>query len=308
MNSSKKNLLSLMELSSEEIKAIITRARDLKRNRLVADPQVLKGRTGVMVFEKPSLRTRITFETSINELGGNPINLASDMIGMGSRESVQDIARTLERVVHLIIARTFSHRTVEELAKYSSVPVINALTDEFHPCQALAFGLTINERLGEFRKCRVVFIGDGNNVCKSIMILCAKLGYDFTLVSPSKYQPPESFINSCVDVGNCIGSRFDFTQDLKSAVKHAQFIYTDVWASMGQEMEQEIRKKEFSPYQVNRQVLSMAPSDVFVSHCLPAHREEEITSDVLDSKNSIAFDEAENRLHVQKSVIVHLFS
>jgi ornithine carbamoyltransferase len=308
MYSSKKNLLSLMEFSSDEIKAIISRARDLKKHRSSTDPQVLKNRTGVMIFEKPSLRTRITFETAINELGGHPINLASDTIGMGRRESVQDIARNLERIVHLIIARTFSHQTIEELAKYSSVPVINALTDDFHPCQALAFGQTINERMGDFKKCKIAFIGDGNNVCKSIMILCAKMGYDFTLVSPSKYLPSESFVNSCVDLGNCTGSRFDFTQDMKIALNDAQFIYTDVWTSMGQEKEQEIRRNDFLPYQVNMQVMAMAPSDACVSHCLPAHRGEEITSDVLDSKNSIAFDEAENRLHVQKSVIVHLFS
>jgi ornithine carbamoyltransferase len=261
-----------------------------------------------MIFEKPSLRTRITFETAINELGGHAINLSSDMIGMGRRESVEDIARNLERIVHLIIARTFSHQTIEELAKYSSVPVINALTDDYHPCQALAFGQTINERMDDFRQCNIVFIGDGNNVCKSIMMLCAKLGYNFTLVCPGKYLPSEEFVNTCKEIGRSAGSRFEFNQDIKSAVKNANFIYTDVWTSMGQEKEQEVRRREFSPYQVNSQVLAMAPSDVYVSHCLPAHRGEEITSDVLDSRNSIAFDEAENRLHVQKSIIVHLFS
>jgi ornithine carbamoyltransferase len=308
MNRPKKDLLSLMELSPEEIRSIIIRARELKRQRLSSDPQVLKNRTGVMIFEKPSLRTRITFETAINELGGHAINLSSDMIGMGRRESVEDIARNLERIVHLIIARTFSHQTIEELAKYSSVPVINALTDDFHPCQALAFGQTINERMGDFRQCNVVFIGDGNNVCKSIMMLCAKLGFNFTLVCPEKYLPSENFVNSCKDIGRATGSRFEFNQDIKSAVKNANFIYTDVWTSMGQEKEQEVRRSEFSPYQVNGLVMAMAPSDVCVSHCLPAHRGEEITSDVLDSRNSIAFDEAENRLHVQKSIIVHLFS
>lgn len=308
MSRSSKNLLSLMELSTDEVKNIITRACQLKKQRLVSDPQVLKNRTGVMIFEKPSLRTRITFETAINELGGHPINLASDMIGMGRRESVQDIARNLERIVHLIIARTFSHKTIEELAQYSSVPVINALTDDYHPCQALAFGQTVFERVGDFKKVNVVFIGDGNNVCKSIMILCAKLGYNFTLASPAKYCPTNGFIDSCKELGRTTGSKFEFCQDIKAAVNDAHFIYTDVWTSMGQEKEQEIRKKDLSPFQVNAQVMSLAPSGVYVSHCLPAHRGEEITSDVLDSGNSIAFDEAENRLHVQKSVIVHLFS
>jgi ornithine carbamoyltransferase len=297
-----------MELSTDEVKTIITRACQLKKQRLVSDPQVLKNRTGVMIFEKPSLRTRISFETAINELGGHPINLASDMIGMGRRESVQDIARNLERIVHLIIARTFSHKTIEELAQYSSVPVINALTDDYHPCQALAFGQTIYERIGDFKKVNVAFIGDGNNVCKSIMILCAKLGYDFTLASPVKYCPSSGFIDICKEIGKANGSKFEFCQDIKTAVKNAHFIYTDVWTSMGQEKEQEIRKNDLSQFQVNAQVISLAPSGVYVSHCLPAHRGEEITSDVLDSENSIAFDEAENRLHVQKSVIVHLFS
>ena len=308
MSSAKKDLLSLMEFSSEEIRSIITNAKRVKQNRYSRESTTFRDRTGVMIFEKPSLRTRITFETAINELGGHPINLASDMIGMGKRETVADVARNLERWVHLIIARTFSHETVVQLAKYSSIPVINALTDTFHPCQALAFALTVSERIDFEEKLKVVFIGDSNNVCNSIMALCAKLGYDFTVVCPEKYVPQPEILENCREAGQVSGGTIQITPDIFSAVKDASVLYTDVWTSMGQETESETRRRDFAPYQLNREVLSHAPSDVLVSHCLPAHRGEEITSEVLDSDNSIAFDEAENRLHAQKAVILHLFS
>ena len=196
---------------------------------------------------------------------------------------------------------------MEKLAKFSHTPVINALTDLFHPCQALAFAQTVREKIGD-DKASVVFIGDGNNVCNSIMVLCAKLGYDFTVVCPDEYTPEKTITEQCLPYAKSSGSSINVTNDIAQAVKNATVIYTDVWTSMGQEEEEERRKKAFSEFQVNGQVLSGAPSDVLVSHCLPAHRGEEITSEVLDSGHSIAFDEAENRLHVQKAVIVHLFS
>lgn len=308
MTTSKKDLLSLFELSPDEIKSIINEAQKIKKNRLKDDPEAFKDRTGVMIFEKPSLRTRITFETAINELGGHPINLASNMIGMGKRESVEDIARNLERWVHLIIARTYSHKTVEQLAKFSKIPVINALTDTFHPCQALAFALTVHERLNAKSKINIVFIGDGNNVCNSIMILSAKLGYNFTAVCPEKYSPDHSILKRCSEIGKINGSSIEVSHEIFGAVKHADVLYTDVWTSMGQEQEMERRKSDFKQFQINKNVLAHAPSDVLVSHCLPAHRGEEITSEILDSNISVAFDEAENRLHAQKAVIVHLFS
>lgn len=308
MTASKKNLLSLFELSSDEIMNIISEAKKIKKNRFTEKSNILNGKTGVMIFEKPSLRTRITFETAINELGGHPIVLPSDTIGMGKRESVEDIARNLERWVHLIIARTFSHSTVEQLAKFSNIPVINALTDTFHPCQALAFALTIHEHLEAKTKINVVFLGDGNNVCNSIMILCAKLGYNFTAVCPEKYSPNHDIFEKCCEIGKSTGSKIEVSHEILSAVKYADILYTDVWTSMGQEQEMERRRLDFKQFQLNKDVLAHAPSDVLVSHCLPAHRGEEITSEILDSKVSVAFDEAENRLHAQKAVIVHLFS
>ncbi|MDO5576067.1 MAG: ornithine carbamoyltransferase [Fibrobacter sp.] len=308
MTASKKNLLSLFELSSEEIMNIISEAQKIKKNRFTEKSNILNGKTGVMIFEKPSLRTRITFETAINELGGHPIVLPSDTIGMGKRESVEDIARNLERWVHLIIARTFSHSTVEQLAKFSNIPVINALTDTFHPCQALAFALTVHERFEAKTKINVVFLGDGNNVCNSIMILCAKLGYNFTAVCPEKYSPSHDIFEKCREIGKSTGSKIEVSHEILGAVKYADILYTDVWTSMCQEQEMERRRLDFKQFQLNKDVLAHAPSDVLVSHCLPAHRGEEITSEILDSKISVAFDEAENRLHAQKAVIVHLFS
>jgi ornithine carbamoyltransferase len=303
----KKDLVSLIDYSADEISEILSIAAKLKKERIFSDPKIFRNKSGVMIFEKPSLRTRITFETAMNELGGYPINLSAATIGMGKRESVEDVARNLERWIHLIVARTFSHSTVEQLAKFSNTPVINALTDLFHPCQALAFAQTIRERVGE-DKVSVVFIGDGNNVCNSIMVLCVKLGYDFTVVCPKDYSPGKKIIEKCLPFAQSSGSAIKVTDDISDAVRKATVIYTDVWTSMGQEKETERRRKAFSSFQVNTSILAGASSDVFVSHCLPAHRGEEITSEVLDSDRSLAFDEAENRLHAQKAAIVHLFS
>jgi ornithine carbamoyltransferase len=309
MTGKKKDLLSLQELSADNIHQILATAKELKKKRLTSEnPSTLQNKSGVMIFEKPSLRTRITFETAIYELGGHPINLPADTIGMGKRESVVDIARNLEKWVHLIIARTYSHETVEKLAMYSSIPVINALTDLHHPCQALAFAQTLFERVDKNEKMNIVFIGDSNNVCNSIMILCAKLGFNFTVVCPPSYEPKTAILNYCQEIAQKSGSHFMVTHDIFEAVKTATVIYTDVWTSMGQELETAQRLKDFVGYQVNEKVLAHAPAHVLVSHCLPAHRGEEITSQVLDSENSVAFDEAENRLHVQKAVIVYLFS
>ena len=304
----KKDMLSLLEFPPEEIAEILSSASDLKRDRLKTDPKAFKDRTGVMIFEKPSLRTRITFETAINELGGHPINLSGETVGMGKRESVEDVARNLERWVHLIIARTFSHHTVVQLAESSKIPVINALTDKYHPCQALAFALTLKEKIDDLRNVKVVFIGDSNNVCNSLMVLSAKMGYNFTVVCPRDYAPKKDVLEKSLEAAKKSGSRMEVTHDIYGAVKDATALYTDVWTSMGQESESEKRKHDFAAYQINSEVISRAPSGVLVSHCLPARRGEEITSGILDSEHSIAFDEAENRLHVQKAVILHLFS
>jgi ornithine carbamoyltransferase len=303
-----KDLLSLIEFSPYEIRAILALAMKFKRNRLRNEHGIFAHKTGVLIFEKPSLRTRITFETAIHELGGHAITLTSDMVGIGKRESPADVARNLERWVHLIVARTYSHSTVEQLAKYSSIPVINALTDTFHPCQALAFAMTLDEHCSGKKKKKIVFIGDSNNVCNSIMVLCAKLGFDFTVACPPGYEPAKEVWTRAEEIAEKNGAHCAVTHDPAAAVIGATALYTDVWTSMGQEKETERRAKDFAAFQVNERLLNLAPAGAIVSHCLPAHRGEEITSDVLDSKRSIAFDEAENRLHVQKAVIVHLFS
>ncbi len=303
-----KDLLSIADLSHEEIQHLLVAAVGLKKNRLISDPKTLAGKTCVLIFEKPSLRTRISFETAIHELGGHPINLDPSMVQIGKRETVADVARNLERIVHCIIARTFYHTTIAELARHCSVPVINALSDEHHPCQALALALTIFERTGSFSGHTVVFIGDGNNVCNSLMALCAITGNNFVIASPHGYEPRKQMLDECLVLAQKSGSTISVNTSPKEAVAKATVVYTDVWASMGQENEAEKRKQDFKAFQVNTELMSHAPKHAFVSHCLPAHRGEEISSDVLDSENSIAFDEAENRLHIQKAVIAHLFS
>jgi len=303
----KKDLLTLFEYSAEEIGGILGLAAKLKDGRGVSEKRVLEGKTGALIFEKPSLRTRVSFETAINELGGHAIYLPQESVGMGKRESVEDVARNLDRIVHLIAARTFAHDTLTRLAGSCSIPVINALTDIAHPCQALAFGQTLQEaRPGE--KLNIVFAGDGNNVCSSIMVICAKFGHRFTHAGPKGYEPRADLVHKCREICAASGGEISVTADLDSAVKRADVIYTDVWTSMGQEAEAEKRKKEFGAYQVNAELMAKAPAGAIVSHCLPAHRGEEITSEVLDSKACVAYTEAENRLHVQKAVIVHLFS
>jgi ornithine carbamoyltransferase len=296
-------------LSPDAIRGIIRLGSALKQNRgREESAATMRGRTAVMIFEKPSLRTRITFETAIFELQGHSINMQANMVQMGRRETVADVARNLERWVHLIIARTFSHDTVVELARHASIPVINALTDLYHPCQALAFGQTIHEHFDEPREMTVAFIGDGNNVCCSLMALCAQLGYHFRLACPAGYEPPASVVTRCTETAGANGASIRITNDPTEAVKDARAIYTDVWASMGQEAEAERRRRDFTGYQLNRELLARAPAEAVVSHCLPAHRGEEITSEVLDSPQSVAFDEAENRLHAQKAAIVHLLA
>jgi ornithine carbamoyltransferase len=303
----KKDLLTLLEYSAEEIGGILDLAAKLKEGRSVREKRVLEGKTGVLIFEKPSLRTRVSFETAIYELGGHAVNLASESVGMDKRESVEDVARNLGRIVHLIVARTFAHDTLTRLAASCSIPVINALTDLAHPCQALAFGQTLAEaRPGE--KLSIAFVGDGNNVCGSIMTLCAKLGHRFTHAGPAGYEPRAGLVSKCREICTASGGQISLTNDPFEAVRKADVIYTDVWTSMGQEAEAEKRKQDFQAYRVNAELMANAPGDAIVSHCLPAHRGEEITSEILDSKACVAYTEAENRLHVQKAVITHLFS
>ncbi len=307
-NTAKRDLLTLLDCSAEEIEAILAMAVEHKRNRLSAEPNVFAGRSGALIFEKPSLRTRVSFETAINELGGHAIMLVSEMTGMGSRETIADIARNLERWVHLVVFRTYSQDRLLELARSCSAPVINALTDSYHPCQALAFGMTLRERIGESRTGSIVFVGDGNNVCTSIMIMCATLGYDFVVACAEGYEPPGDLVAVCRERAEARGATVGISHSPSEAVTGAMAIYTDVWASMGQEGEAARRARDFAEFQINEALLEKAPAGVLISHCLPAHRGEEITDGVLDSVECMAFDEAENRLHVQKAVIRHLLS
>ena len=304
-----KNLLHLWDYSSSQVINLIDLAIQEKQNlkRGIVN-QPLTGKVGVLFFEKPSLRTKVTFEVAINQLGGNIVNLNPSEVSLGKRETVEDAAKNLSCWVNVIIARTFSQRLVEELAKYSSIPVINALSDRYHPCQALAFAQTLKEKRGGLRGASIVFAGDANNVSNSLAILCAKLGMDFTLASPNGFEPPDEFQIRLKHLANKNRCSYRIEPNFKIAVKTADLIYTDVWVSMGEEKLKEKKEKSFLNYQVNQDILSYAKNDCLVSHCLPAHRGKEITADVIDSKQSICFEEAENRLHIQKAVLLCLLS
>lgn len=279
-----KNIISVDDISEKEIDNIYSLSASLKKD---PSQKLLPGKTVAMIFEKPSNRTRVSFEVGMYQLGGHAVSLSAGTVQVGVRESYADVARTLSRYVDGIILRTFEHKNVEELAKYASVPVINALSDFEHPCQALADVFTMKEKgLGA----KIVFVGDGNNVARSLNKLCKKVGMEFVLSCPKGYE-----------LEDCKVERDPF-----KAVKDADVIYTDVWASMGQEKEGKKREKAFKGYQVNGKLVSSAKKGSLVMHCLPAHRGLEITGEALDGKSSIVFDQAENRLHVQKAVLVKL--
>ncbi len=300
------DLLEIAQLGKVEIDAIFETTRMLKE---VVPPErqrgILEGRTLAMIFEKPSLRTRVSFETGIFQLGGHGIYLSPNDIGLGKRESVADVARTLDRMCDIIMARVFEHEKVIELAKYSRVPVINALSDLEHPCQALADLYTVKEKKDDLAGLKLAFIGDGNNVAHSLMLLCAKVGMNFAIACPEGYEPAEDVL---VSARSAIqpGTSVEVVRDPREAADGADVIYTDVWASMGQEDEAEKRAKAFADYQVNSALMACAKPDAIFMHCLPAHRGSEVTDDVVDSPQSVVFDEAENRLHVQKAVMALL--
>jgi ornithine carbamoyltransferase len=263
----------------------------------------LAGRVLALIFEKPSLRTRVTFEVGMVQLGGRSVYLMAHEIQMGVRESVPDVARNLGLWVDAVAVRAFEHRTVEEFARWAGVPVINALSDREHPCQALADFFTLRERGFDPGALRLAWIGDGNNVCHSLLLLSALTGTQMSVACPSGYEPDGSVQEAC----RALGGRFSITTDPREAAAGADVIYTDVWASMGQEAEREERLESFRRYQVNETLLGLAKPSAVVMHCLPAHRGEEITDEVLDGPQSIVLAQAENRLHVQKAVLLHLF-
>jgi ornithine carbamoyltransferase len=299
----KRDFLDLASLSAEELQGLLALAARLKaETKIGLEHQHLRGKTLAMIFQKPSLRTRITFETGMAQLGGHAIYLAPNDIGIGERESVKDVARNLSRCVDLIMIRTFAHQTAAELARESTVPVINGLSDLLHPCQLLADLLTMRERYGnDLRKLRVAFLGDGFNMAQSWIEAAALGGFELRIGCPAGYEPQKSFLDRMRrdEIGV-------LTNDPAQAIKDADVVYTDTWTSMGQEKETAKRRRDFKEFQVNKTLLKRASRDAIVMHCLPAHRGEEITDDVIDGPQSVVLDEAENRLHAQKAVMVWL--
>ncbi len=309
MNKKFNDFITLLDLEPRHIQSLLDLAQWIKADHKAhGSCDLLKGRTAAMIFEKPSLRTRVTFEVGMVQLGGAAVNLNPEQISLGKRESVEDAASSLSRWVDVIVARTFSHDLVLDLAKHATVPVVNALTDLFHPCQALAFAQTLIEKKTSLTGRKLVFIGDGNNVANSLAVLAGKMGMHFTLACPVGYEQPEKIQAKLKPLFIERGTSFVTTQDVMSAVKDADVLYTDVWVSMGEESQEAEKKKHFQGFQINAQLLSHAPADCLVSHCLPAHRGEEITADVMSSPASLCFDEAENRLHAQKAVLLALLN
>lgn len=301
----KRDLISISDLEPDQLEAIFSLAQELKHDRQAGRPHpLLAGKTLAMLFEKPSLRTRVTFEAGMLQLGGYAVYLSPSDIGLGTRESPTDVARNLSRWVDLIIVRTFSHETVLELARQATIPVINGLSDLSHPCQILADCLTLIEQRGQLDGLRIAFVGDGNNVVNSWLNAAAKLPISFRLACPAGYEPNAELLAAAQQAGADIL----ISQALEDAVDGADVVYTDVWTSMGQEKESAIRQQAFGPYQVNADVLTLAKPDALVMHCLPAHRGQEISAEVLDGPQSIVLEQAENRLHVQKAVMVWLLN
>ena len=298
-----RHFLSSADLTRDTALSMFQLAADLKQRwKAGRRGAPLAGRTMVLIFEKPSLRTRVTFEVGIVQLGGRAVHLSGGEIGMGTRESAPDVARNLSRWVDGIAARVYAHATVDALARHATVPVINGLSDFEHPCQALADFFTLWERGLDFGAMRLAWIGDGNNVCHSVIQLGARLGASIVVACPPGYEPDPRV----VDAIRRHGGRLEITEDASRAAAGADVIYTDVWTSMGQEAERVRRQEAFSRYQVNETIVGFAKPSVLVMHCLPAHRGEEITDAVLDGPHSIALDQAENRLHAQKAVILTL--
>ncbi len=304
------HLLSLADLTSDELRGLLKLAVELKEEwQAGGNHPVLKGKTLGLLFQKPSLRTRVSFEMGMIHLGGQALYLSPFEIQLGKRESVADVARVLSRYVDGIMARVFGHADIVELAQYADVPVINGLSDYNHPCQGLADMLTMIERKGwDLAGRRVTFIGDGNNVATSLLFGAALLGMDFTIAGPRGYEIPPGVWALGQRLAAVSGSRLAATDDPHEAVVEADVIYTDVWASMGQEAEAEERHRIFMPYQVNEALVAEAKPDVIVMHCLPAHRGQEITDGVCDGPHSVLWDQAENRMHAQKAILVQLLA
>ena len=295
-----KDLLSISDLSSVEIWLLISEAVNMKAQGWLS---VLDRKVLALIFEKPSLRTRVSFEMAMHQLGGHSIYLSPAEVGLGKREAISDVARVLSRYVDVIAARTFSHQTLEVLASYSRVPVINALSDLEHPCQALADLLTIHEKEGQLRGVTLAFIGDGNNVANSLLLAASLVGMNFRIASPKGYAIPDRILRLAQEYAASSGAKILCTEEPPLAVSGADVVYTDVWTSMGQEAEADQRRQAFAGYQVNSELLSLAKEDAILMHPLPAHWGEEVAEGILDSPQSVVFDQAENRMHLQKALL-----
>jgi ornithine carbamoyltransferase len=292
-----RHLLSDVDLSLEALTHLLGLAEQIKRTP-ARFSKSLAGRYLSLLFEKPSLRTRLTFELAIKQLGGDAVNYAGPI---GEREPIKDVTRNLERWTQCIVARVFAQSTIEELAKWSHVPVINALSDRYHPCQILADMLTLQERFGRLEGIKLAFVGDGNNVANSLMLTAGRLGVHVAVATPAGYQPEAAIVAEAAEMGS-----ITVTEDPSEALAGADAVYTDVWTSMGQEAESAERRRAFQPYQVNENLLALAKPDAIFLHCLPAKRGEEVTDEVMESPRSVVFDQAENRLHAQKALLVML--
>jgi len=299
------DFLSVRDMTTKEILATFVLARKMKANRKKF-AKALRGKTLALIFEKPSLRTRTSFDVGIQQLGGFSLYLSPAEISLGKRESVYDVAKNLERMVQGIMIRTFAHQIVIDMAKHAAIPVINGLTDYSHPCQAMADFMTILEKKKKLKGLKLCYVGDGNNVAHSLMFAGARLGVNVTVACPSGYEPSGTALDEATADAKATGARIEVVHDPVEGVRNADVVYTDVWASMGQESEAETRKKIFFPYQVNKILMAGAKKDAIFMHCLPAHRGDEVTDEVIDSKQSVVFDEAENRLHAQKAIMYQL--
>ncbi|MDD5428072.1 MAG: ornithine carbamoyltransferase [Candidatus Omnitrophica bacterium] len=301
----KEDLISIQCLDTQGISDIFSLTEKVKADK-AKYTDAMKGRSIGLIFQKPSNRTRVSFEIGMIQLGGNALYLGPDEIDMGGRESVKDVACVLSRYLDGIVARTYNHDDIKELALYADVPVINGLSDRAHPCQALTDIFTIKEKLGTFKGITLAYIGDGNNVLNSLMMTAAKVGLDMKIASPKGYEPEEDIVDIAKKFAKESGAKIWISNDPNAAAKGADVIYTDVWVSMGQEKDAKKRLKAFKGFQINDNLMKLAKKGCLVMHCLPANRGQEITDSVIDSKNSVVYDQAENRMHVQKAILLKL--
>ena len=301
----KRDFLTIADWTGKELLQILDLSKKMKANPKKFSKS-LEGKSVALIFEKQSLRTHVTFEIGIKQLGAHTVYLTNEDISLGKRESIYDTSKNLERWVDAVVIRTFAHKNVIDLARHARSCIVNALTDFEHPCQAVGDFLTIQEHLGSFKGLKLVWIGDGNNVCHSLMLLAAKVGMDFTAVTPAALLPDTNVVRCSKEIAASTGASIELTCNPAEGVRGADVIYTDVWVSMGQEAERDVKMRAFSGFQINAELMKKAKPTAVVMHCLPAHRGEEVTDEVMDSPQSIVFDEAENRLHTQKAILYTL--